>query len=263
MAELVSSIPYTIAADAAGSDNVTDSTARSRAGLLDRLGLNWFLKLLSSSIGQKFVMGVTGLLLCGFLVAHLAGNMLLFAGAKSFNEYAHALHAQWELLAVAEAGLLVLFVLHVYLAVVTTIGNTSSRNEQYAVKHTKIPGRIIGANSWMFASGAVVLGFVILHLIDLRFGMRADVKYLAESDPEAPYRNTVAVLNNPISRLIYFTGVIVLGVHLSHGFSSAFQSIGLNHPKYMPLIRIIGKIFAIAIAVGFASIVVFAPGTRP
>ena len=251
-----------MAVDAAGSDNVTDSTSQSETGLIDQLGLRWVLRLLTSSIGQKFVMGVTGLLLCGFLAAHLAGNLLLFAGAKPFNDYAHALHEQWELLAVAELGLLVLFVAHVILAVTTFKGNTTSRTNQYVMKQTKIPGRVIGANSWMFASGAVVLGFVILHLIDMRFGLRGDLKYLAETDPEAPYRNTLTVLNNPISRVIYFVGVVVLGAHLSHGFQSAFQSLGLNHSKYMPLIKVIGKIFAVVIAVGFASIVVFVPGLR-
>lgn len=239
---------------------MTDSAAQSKTGLIDRLGLNWLLRLASSSIGQKFVMGVTGLLLCGFLVAHLAGNLLLFAGAKHFNEYAHALHKQWELLAVAEAGLLLLFVAHVYFAVSTTIGNYRARKEAYVLKQSKVPGRIIGANSWMFTSGAIVLAFVILHLMDLRFGVRSGIQYLDESDPEAPFRNTVAVLSNPLSRVVYFVGVIILGVHLSHGFASAFQSLGLNHPKYMPTIKIIGKIFAVVIAVGFASIVVFVPG---
>ena len=114
----------------------------------------------------------------------------------------------------------------------------------------------------MFASGAVILAFVILHLIDMRLGLRGDVTYLPESDPEAPYRNTIAVLSNPISRLVYFVGVVILGVHLSHGFQSAFQSLGLNHPKYMPLIKLIGKVFAVIVAVGFASIVVFAPGMQ-
>ena len=239
---------------------MTDSTTQAKTGLIDWLGLNWLLRLLSSSIGQKFVMGMTGLLLCGFLVAHLAGNMLLFLGAKPFNEYAHALHAQWELLAVAEAGLILLFLAHVYLAVVTTIGNYKARTEFYVLKQSKVPGRIIGANSWMFASGAVVLGFVILHLIDLRLGLRGSIKYLPESDHEAPFRNTLAVLSDPISRVVYFVGVLVLGVHLSHGFSSAFQSLGLNHPKSTPLIKILGKVFALVIAVGFASIVVFVPG---
>ena len=241
---------------------MTDSTAQPKAGLIDQVGLGWFFRLLSSSIGQKFVMGVTGLLLCGFLVAHLAGNLLLFAGAEQFNEYAHALHKQHELLLVAETGLLVLFLAHVYLAISTAKGNFQARTSFYAMKQTKVPGRVIGANSWMFASGAVVLGFVILHLIDLRLGLRADIKYLPENDPAAPYVNTIAVLSNPISRLIYGIGVIVLGVHLSHGFASAFQSLGLNHPKYMPLIKLIGKIFAFAIAIGFFSIVVIVPGLK-
>lgn len=241
---------------------MSDSTSQVSPGLIDQIGLRWFFRLLSSSIGQKFVMGLTGLLLCGFLVAHLAGNLLLFAGKEHFNEYAHALHKQWELLAIAEAGLLVLFLAHVYLAVSTSVGNWQARSNQYAMKETKIPGRVIGANSWMFASGAVVLGFVILHLIDLRLELRPGMKYLPESNPEAPYANTIQVLSNPVSRLVYFVGVIILGVHLSHGFASAFQSLGLNHPKYMPLIKIIGKIFAVVIAVGFASLVVFAPGWK-
>ena len=67
------------------------------------------------------------------------------------------------------------------------------------------------------------------------------------------------VLSNPISRVIYTIGAIVLGVHLSHGFSSAFQSLGLNHPKYMPMIKLVGWIFAVVIGVGFASIAVIAP----
>lgn len=207
-------------------------------------------------------MGVTGLLLCGFLVVHLAGNLLLFAGKDSFNEYAHAIHKQWELVAIAELGLLVLFVAHVYLAITTSAGNVRARSDAYSVKQPKVPGRIIGANSWMFVSGAIVLAFVILHLIDIRFSMRTNIKYLPESDPGAPYANTVAVLGDSISRIVYFVGVIILGVHLSHGFASAFQSIGLNHPKYMPLIKIIGQIFAVVIAVGFASLVVVVPGLK-
>ena len=199
-------------------------------------------------------MGVTGLLLSGFLVAHLAGNLLLFAGAKPFNEYAHALHAQWELIAVAEFGLVILFLAHVYLAVVTTIGNYRARREFYVMKQTKVPGRIIGANSWMFASGSVVLGFVILHLIDLRMGLRSSLRYFPDPEAfDAPFHNTLAALSDPISRVVYFVGVIILGVHLSHGFASAFQSLGLNHPKYTPLIKLIGKIFGVIIAVGFSS----------
>ncbi len=235
-------------------------SARPTAGLIDWVGLRWFFRLLSSSIGQKFVMGITGLLLCGFLAAHLAGNLLLFAGKDLFNEYAKKLDEQWELLAVAETGLLILFLTHIYLAFATTIGNARARDEQYAVKQPKVPGRIIGANTWMFASGAVVLGFVLLHLVDLRLAMEGGLNLRGlDYKDKTPFDSTVMVLSNPVSRVVYTIGAIILGIHLSHGFSSAFQSLGLNHPKYMPLITLVGRIFAIVIAVGFASLAILVP----
>jgi len=233
--------------------------ARPKVWLSDLVGLGWFFRLLSSSIGQKFVMGITGLLLCGFLAAHLAGNLLLFAGADLFNEYAHKLHAQWELLIVAEVGLLILFLAHIYLAVTLTIGNVKAREEPYSIKQPKVPGRVIGANSWMFTSGAIVLLFVLLHIVDLRLGMEGINLRGLNYTNKTPFQATVMVLSNPLSRVIYTVGSIVLGIHLSHGFASAFQSLGLNHPKYMPLIKIVGKIFAIVIGVGFASLAIFVP----
>ncbi|MBM4076626.1 MAG: succinate dehydrogenase, partial [Planctomycetes bacterium] len=92
-----------------GVTNVSDSTtAPPRAGVIDLLGLRWFFRLLASSIGQKFVMAITGLLLCGFLVVHLEGNLLMFSGADKYNAYAHFLHSQEELLLIAETGLFLL-----------------------------------------------------------------------------------------------------------------------------------------------------------
>lgn len=238
-----------------------NSTGEPKSSVVEMLNLTWFLRLLSSSIGRKCVMGTTGLLLCGFLVAHLAGNLLLFSGQKSFDHYAHMLHSQ-EWLPLAEAGLLVLFLAHIYLAFTTAKDNASARSVEYAVKQSKLPRKMltfVPASNWMFASGAVVLGFLILHLIDLRLGLRPDVAQFGESEA---YRNTIEVLSNPYSRLIYGVGVIFLGFHLSHGFAAAFQSLGLSHPKYTPTIKIFGKIFAIAIATGFFLIVVFVPGLK-
>jgi succinate dehydrogenase / fumarate reductase cytochrome b subunit len=234
-------------------------TSPSRSGLIDQIGLRWFFRLLSSSIGQKFVMGITGLLLCGFVAAHLAGNLLLFVGADLFNEYAHKLHAQWELLIVAEIGLFVLFLMHIYLAFTTSIGNSQAREELYAVKQPKVPGRVIGANAWMFGSGAVILGFVLLHLIDLRIGVEFFNLRGFHYAGKLPFDQTLMVLNDPISRIIYVVGAVVLGIHLSHGFASAFQSLGLNHPKYMPLIKVVGKLFGLVVAIGFAAIAIFVP----
>lgn len=237
------------------------STVEPKSSVVEKLNLKWGLQLLSSSIGRKFVMGVTGLLLCGFLVAHLAGNLLLFAGKAQFDHYAHTLHSQ-EWLPFAEAGLLVLFLAHIYLAFATTKENKSARSVEYAVKQSKLPGKVLDISppsNWMFASGAVVLGFLILHLIDLRLGLRPDVPQGTEADA---FYNTVQVVSNSYSRLVYFVGILFLGFHLSHGFSSAFQSLGLSHPKYTPTIKLFGLVFAILISVGFASIVILVPGLK-
>ena len=240
------------------------ATASSKTGLLDWLGLRWIFRLLSSSIGQKFVMAITGLLLCGFLVVHLEGNLLLFVSAKAYNDYAHFLHSQEELLMVAETGLFFLFLAHLYLAFATAWGNSAARLDQYSIKQSKQPRGLMATSpsTWMFGSGAIVLGFVILHLIDMKFQARPDIVYLDEHAPNAPYANALAVLGNPISRIVYTIGVIVLGFHLSHGFASAFQSLGLNHPKYTPLIKWVGRLFAIAIAIGFASLPILIPSLK-
>ena len=233
--------------------------AEPKRSLIEKLGVVWALRLLTSSIGRKFVMGITGLGLCGFLVVHLAGNLFLYHGADKFNDYAHKLHEQ-EWLPLAEAGLFGLFVLHIVLAFVTTFENKSARSIGYGRKQTKIRGTIF-ANppaNWMFISGAVILGFLILHIADMKLGMRPDVKYLDEHDPAAPFANTTAVLKTPLSAAVYILGTIFLGFHLSHGFSSAFQSLGLNHPKYTPLVKIVSVVFAIIVAAGFCSLPIMA-----
>ena len=221
--------------------------------------MSWLTNALSSSIGQKFVMGITGLLLCGFLVAHLAGNMLLFVGADAYNDYAAALHKQELLIKIAEAGLIALFGAHVYLAIKTTTANRSARKVAYAVTESKqgvpaIPG---GVSSWMFATGAVVLAFVIWHLIDFTFEKRS-LAYAVDGVSKTPYEKARMILQDGTSVIVYAIGCIALGLHLFHGVSSAFQSLGLNHPSYSKMIARAGAIFAILIAAGFISFVVWA-----
>lgn len=244
---------------------------------LQWLGLRWILRLVASSIGRKLVMACTGLLLCGFLVGHLAGNMLLFSGEHAFNKYAYFLHEQ-EWLPLAEVSLFVLFVAHIYLAFVTAGENARARNQQYAVKRSKLPRGILKdrPSNWMFLSGSVVLGFLLLHLADLRFELRPDLRYdkpaasaaapvdVTQHDPthKTPYEITKMVLSGTISRAVYLIGAIALGFHLSHGFASAFQTLGLSHPKYTRLVQWLSYVFAWMIALGFGSIALLVPSIR-
>lgn len=226
------------------------------SNLARQINLKWLHRLITSSIGRKFIMGVTGLLLCGFLVGHLAGNFLLFKGEKDFNEYAEWIHHQ-KLLPLIELGLLLLFLAHIYLAFVTTFENRKARQQRYVVKESKqydltLP---IPAHNWMFISGSIILGFLLLHLVDLRIGIRPDFVYT-----DSAYANTMQAISNPIGRIAYIVGPIILGFHLAHGFASAFQSLGLTHPKYSGLIYRFSIVFGIAIGAGFASLPILVPG---
>lgn len=216
-------------------------------------------KALASSVGKKFVMGITGLLLCGFLVTHLAGNLLLYVGPDAYNNYAHALHGQPALLLVAEIILYFLFIAHIYLAFHTTAENRAARGHRYAVRRSKLAAAPhttswpLHPEAWMFISGAIVLFFLIVHV-----GQFAWEIWLPGPHGEEPFTKAIRILNDNVTAAIYLIGVIILAIHLWHGFASAFQSLGITHPRYAGLIKWAGVAFSIVMGLGFASFVVFA-----
>jgi succinate dehydrogenase / fumarate reductase cytochrome b subunit len=216
----------------------------------------WPTKAFSSSIGKKIVMAMTGLALCGYLVIHLGGNLLLYVGAEKYNKYAHALHAQEILLLVAETGLLVLFVGHIWLAFVTNAENSAARPVDYAMRQSKQDeGPLVKpASAVMMVTGVGVLVFLLVHLADFRFELR----HGSEIKDSEPFEKALVLLRDPISAIVYVAGSIVLGYHVLHGFQSAFQTLGINHPKYTPAIRFLSLVFAIIVAAGFASFPVWA-----
>ena len=224
--------------------------------------MRWLLNALSTSVGRKVVLAITGLLLCGFLVAHLAGNLLLYVpdGGHSYNEYAHALHKQVVLLAIAEVGLFGLFIAHIVIALQVSAENRAARKVNYAVTRSKQEGRYAmegyRPDTWMLVTGIIVLGFILLHLMDFKFELRGDAFYKTEAGSKlSPFDKAKALLStsNLITIVGYALGSFALLAHLAHGFQSAFQTLGINHPKYTPLIKLVGLLFAVSIGVGFAS----------
>lgn len=231
-------------------------------------GLGPLVRACSTSVGQKIVMAITGLSLCGFLVVHLGGNLLLYAGEEKFNAYAHALHSQGALLKVAEIGLFTLFVAHLGLAISTGAMSKAARQQTYAVKESKqgifaLPAG--GASSWMGLTGLLIFVFLLTHLADLRFRVNPLVKYPA-AEAAADGKVTEAsefevvrtVLSSPVNSVIYFIGVFALGIHLTHGVRSAFQSLGLNNRRWEPLLKCVSLIFGWVIAAGFISLIFWA-----
>lgn len=199
------------------------------------------MKFLTSSIGKKIQMALTGLLLCGFLVAHLAGNLFLYKGPEAFNHYANALAAN-PLLPLAELGLVVLFALHIVMAIWTRIENWRARPDNYAIYQSS-GGRTWGSATMMY-SAILLFVFLIIHLKTFRF----------QPDRSDLYKMAVAAFHDKLYSLFYAVAMGALALHLSHGFQGGFQTLGVNHPKYTPWIKRFGLGFALVVALGFASI---------
>lgn len=220
--------------------------------------MNWLVRALSSSIGKKYLVAVSGLLLSVFLVVHLAGNVLLYISPQAYNDYAHALHEQEWAVRLAEVVLLILFALHIVVALAVSKDNRTARRLDYERKESKHRDRhvafAISPERWMLVTGLIVLAFLIVHLIDFTFEARPDIAY-EELDP---FNKAVALLQTPLTFGLYTVGSLLLGWHLGHGAWSLFQSLGINHPKYNGLIKWGGVAFAVVMGLGFASFPVWA-----
>ncbi|MDC0255851.1 succinate dehydrogenase cytochrome b subunit [Bacteriovoracales bacterium] len=209
---------------------------------------------LNSSIIKKQTMGVAGLLLCGFITMHFLGNLLIFVGPEAFNLYAHTLTSN-PLIYAAEAGLLAIFLVHIGVGVKLTIENNNARPQKYYMKQPT--GR--GANfssSTMPYTGIIILIFVILHILGLKFGTYYETSYDGVKMRDL-YKLVIEYFRQPSAVLGYVVAMLSLGIHLRHGFWSAFQSLGFNHPKYNNLLILISKAFAFIMAIGFSSLPIF------
>jgi succinate dehydrogenase cytochrome b subunit len=204
------------------------------------------LRVLSSSVATKLLIGTTGLALFLYLILHIGGNLMVFLGADTFNRYSHTLLSN-PLIVPIEVGLLLIFLLHVYKAVTMYLANQRARPTGYAMKKPAgPPSRKTLASSTMIVSGLWLLLFIIIHVRTFKFGTeyeRAGVRDL--------YRLEVENFSNPLAVAFYILSMLVVGSHLWHGVSSAFQSLGVNHQRWTPRVLAGGKVMAVLIAGGF------------
>ena len=208
--------------------------------------MDWFIKTVGTSVGKKLLMAITGLAFCGFLAAHLAGNLTLYGGADAFNSYAAHLHSLGPLLTVAELGLLTLFIIHVLTGLVLFLGNLKARPQRYAVSRTA-GGRTVGSRTMPY-TGVLIFLFIIYHLMNFHFVDKSHTTIFAIVS---------GTFANPVQMILYIAAMVVVAIHVSHGFWSLFQTLGANHPKYMPAIKVLGILFAVAMGVGFGFIPVY------
>lgn len=208
--------------------------------------MNWFINTLGTSIGKKLMMAITGLCFTGFLTVHLIGNLTLYAGQNMFTSYVEHLHALGPLITVAEMGLLFLAIIHVVIGILLFYENLKARPNRYKI-NKNAGGRTIGSATQPY-TGFIILAFVIIHLINFHF---------AEHTNESLYFLVSKILSNPVYLFIYVFTMIVVAIHISHGFWSLFQTLGANHPKYMPFIQGVGIAVSFIFGIGFGFIPVF------
>jgi succinate dehydrogenase / fumarate reductase cytochrome b subunit len=208
--------------------------------------MNWVAKTLLSSIGKKQVMAVTGLGFCLFLAVHLMGNLTIYGGRRLFLSYVEGLHSWGTLVTVSEWGLVLFALAHIGVGLLLFVQNQMARPVKYAVKKSA-GGQTIGSSTAPY-TGVLILIFLIVHLLNFRFVDKTTI-------------NDFTILTNTFMDLwyilLYVAAVIVVALHVTHGFWSGFQTLGLSHPKYMPLIQVLSTVFGVAIALGFGSIPVF------
>lgn len=199
-----------------------------------------------STIGKKAVMAVTGLVLFGFLVVHMLGNLQVFLGAEVMDRYAAMLHGTPELIWGSRSVLLVSVLLHIWASIQLTAVKSAARPVGY-VK----PGNVQAtkASTTMMLSGPVIGAFVVGHLLHLTTGTIHP--HFVELHA---YENVVLGFQNPIASGLYIIAMLFVGLHLSHGIWSLFQSLGFSHPRYTPKIKAFAAVFSWLLIAGFISV---------
>ncbi len=205
--------------------------------------------LFSYSIGKKFIMGLTGLFLVLFLVVHCGINFLVFLndGGETFNAAAEFMAHNW-IMRTLEIGLFLGFIAHIAQSIILTMENKKARKIGYAVSNANANSKWYSRS--MSLLGILILMFLIIHLKHFWIVSRFTDHF--SSGDETLYMEMKEVFENPIVVVIYCLAMIALAYHLMHGFQSAFQSLGLNHKKYTPIIKKMGLIYSILIPFIFA-----------
>jgi succinate dehydrogenase / fumarate reductase cytochrome b subunit len=202
--------------------------------------MNWLAAALASSIGKKLLMALTGLAFIGFLAAHLAGNLTIYGGKAAFNGYAEKLQSLGALLNVFRAGLITFALVHVLTGLYLFLQNRRARPVGYDA-YASAGGRTLSSRTMPY-TGIVILAFVVYHLFHFTF---------VDKSATTVFDMVAAAFNRPLIMLLYAALMVVVALHVRHGFWSAFQTLGINHPKWMPAVSAASIAAGVVVALGF------------
>jgi succinate dehydrogenase cytochrome b subunit len=215
-------------------------------------------KLFTSSVGKKFIMAITGLALFFFVFGHMAGNLQVFLGPESLNRYGAFLQGLGDLLWLVRIGLLATVLLHIWSAIQLTVENRAARPQPYAQQELVAASY---ASRTMIWSGFIIAAFVIYHLLHFTVGVKAtnltgtDFTTLKDAQGRHDvYAMMVLGFRNPVVSVFYIIAMTLLCLHLSHGVSAMFQSLGWKSPAYAPIIDRGAQAISWIIYLGYISI---------
>jgi succinate dehydrogenase / fumarate reductase cytochrome b subunit len=209
-----------------------------------------------STVGTKLLIGVTGLALFGYLLIHIAGNLVVFGGPAAFNKYAYTLEDN-PLLPVIEILLALVFLTHIYKTVSNFLSNQQARPARYVKKKMAgAPSRKSFASSTMIVTGLWLVVFLLIHVKTFRAGWGNDYPWPAGG--RDLYRLEMEAFTNPLMVAFYVLSLLAIGTHLWHGISSSLQSLGFDHPRWTPKVLVAGKILAVLISGTFIFIALWA-----
>ncbi|RYF44913.1 MAG: succinate dehydrogenase cytochrome b subunit [Cytophagaceae bacterium] len=211
--------------------------------------MGWVIRFAKSSVGAKLLMALTGLVLVGFVLGHMVGNLQVYLGPDVYNGYAAFLKSVPELLWPVRLFLLASVVLHIVSGIRLARINRAARPEAY---HFKKYTRASFTSRTMLISGLVVLSFLIYHLLHFTLGKTDPMHFhlLDDKGRHDVYSMFVFSFQNVYVSVSYIVAMVLLGLHLNHGVSSLFQSLGINHPRFNGLLNKVGPIFSLVIVLG-------------
>jgi succinate dehydrogenase / fumarate reductase cytochrome b subunit len=202
-------------------------------------------RLFQSTIGKKAIMAVTGVILFGYVLLHMAGNLQIYMGRDKINAYAQFLHSTPSLLWTARVVLLVSVLLHIWSAIALTMLSREARPVSYRKRGNVVSSYAARTMVW---SGVIILAFVVYHLLHFTVG-----SVHPDFVPLDVHHNFVTGFKQIPVSVAYIVANLLLGTHLYHGLYSMFQSLGLNHPAYTPRIKTGAWAFALLITAGNVS----------
>ena len=207
-----------------------------------------------SSVGRKMIVAVTGVILIFFVIGHLLGNLQIYLGPEWINAYSQHLRDLGPLLWMIRAFLLASVILHIYFTILLAIENRRARPDAYRDRNYV---KASWASRHMVVSGLVVLAFIIFHLLHFtarKFNPQFPLLKLDPLNRYDVYSMMVYGFQNVYVSVFYIVGLFLLTLHLTHGSSSFFQSLGVNNERLTPKLAVGGRIFAWLLFIGYVSI---------